>query len=180
MVVATEAKCLTSGSFNTNFKSFIRGCRSTNDNARTYNIITSGEIVDIFVNEQASANNLLISFTGLKALLNNSNVNISTLDNLKNNLNEIHNKIDEVESKIEVENQKFLTRVTDAPKKTDYFGNLQDIALGFFFFSLFLLTIILTIIQYSKQDGSLKLALYTFIGMIIGIIVIYGLLKEVA
>ena len=179
-MVATEAQCLTSGDFNRGFQSFIKTCVSTEDNARSFNIIRAQEIDDIFVNEQASASDLLTTFNGVKVLLNNSNVNRSTLDNLNNNLTEIQNKIEEVDSKIEVENQKFLTRVTDAPKKTDYLGNLQDVALGFFFFSLILLTIIITIIQYSKVEGSLKLALYTFIGMIVGIVVIFGLLKEVA
>ena len=180
MVVATEAKCLRSGSFNAGFNSFIQQCISPSDIGRSRNIIKADDIVTIFENEQAASLDLLTTFNGIEKLRDSSDVSQGTLNNLNTQLDNIKNKIDEIDSQIEVENQKFLTNVTTAPKKTSYLGNLQDIALGLFFFSLIIITIILSFIQYSKPEGSFKAAAYTFLGMVIAIVVIYGLLKEIA
>jgi gas vesicle protein len=180
MVVATEARCLTSGSFNTGFQSFIQTCISSADTARSLHVINTDDIKTIFQNEQDTATDLITSFQGIQTILGTTNVNQSKLDDLTNTLDTINKKIEDTNSEIEVENQKFISSVTDAPKKSDYLGNLQDIALGLFFFSLFLITIILTVIQYARPGGSLKLAGYTLLGMLVAILVIYGLLKEIA
>jgi len=180
MVVATEARCLTSGSFNTGFQSFIQTCISPTDIARSLKVINTDDIKDIFENEQAIATDQITTFQSIETLLGPTRLTVNRSEVLETNLIDINKEIEDTEAQIEVENQKFISTVTDAPKNSDYLGNLQDIALGLFFFSLFLITIILTVIQYARPGGSLKLAGYTLLGMMVAILVIYGLLKEIA
>jgi hypothetical protein len=49
-----------------------------------------------------------------------------------------------------------------------------------FFGSIFILIIVLTVIQGTKVNGSLKMAIFTLLGGIVITIIIYALVKEVA
>lgn len=166
----------------TPFNTYINTCLSADEQSKANNLINPTKITEIFQKEQAIQTDLFTSLSGVQAL-NSSGLKIVPsveIGSLNNKLAEINKEIKDNENKTEIQNQKFLQSITGAPKSTYLLANYQDVALMFFFGSIFLFTIVITIIQFMKKNGSLKSAVITFVSMIIAIIVTYGLLKEIA
>ena len=184
MVVLTNSQCTANGAFQQGFSQFITTCASSADQSAMNNIIKPNDITDIITHEKSMQDDLITSLTGIKDLRSLGGVNSSDLIGKVNELNSQITKLEQQkadnESKTDVQNQIFLQTITDAPKKTSSLANLNDVALGIFFGSIFIFTIIITLVQATKVNGSLKLALYTLIGMIIMTIIVYALVKEVA
>jgi len=157
---------------------------SSSEASQSINLIKTDDIKELFNKEQAKANDLLMALNGVKdfgaTTATDSIGLISKSLNLDEKINIIQDEIDETSLMIETSNQIFLDKMYTAPKKSNVLANLQDVSLGIFFGSLILLTIIFTILQYSKTDGSLKTSLITFLVMVVIIIIIFAILKEVA
>ena len=184
MVLLSKAECTASGSFRTNFDNFINQCASQSDTSSINNIINPSDITELIENEKSIEDDLLTSLQGIKDLRTQGGVSTGNLRNqitsLQSRIESIKAQIKENEDKAEVQNQIFLQSVSSSPKKTSKLGNLNDLALGIFFTSIFIFIITITIVQITKINGSLTYGLYTFISMIIITLVIYALIKEVA
>ena len=184
MVLTTNAQCTASGAFQTNFSQFITQCASPEDNSAVNNIIKPDDIREIITREKAIQQDLIVSLTGLKDLKSLGGDSAGDLIGKKNNLEgqitEIDAKIKENTNKIEAQNQMFLQGITKSPKKTNSLANINDLALFIFFGSFFIFTVVVTVIQATKINGSLKNGAFTFIGMFVIGIILYALVKEVA
>jgi hypothetical protein len=185
MVVLTNSQCTgSSATFQQGFSQFITACASDPDKANMNNIINPSEINDIITREQAIQQDLLTSLTGIRDLKNLGGANAAgqatSAADIASKIADVDKEMREIDNKIEVQNQLFLQNITKAPKNTSRLANLNDISLGIFFGSIFILIIVLTVIQGTKINGSLKSALFTLIGGIIMAIVIYALVKELA
>jgi len=184
MVNLNIASCLAGGSNYNTFNSFLSTCMSSSEASQSENLITTNDIKEVFNKEQAKANDLLTALNGVKdfgATTGTDSISlVSKSLNLDEKINLLQTEIDDTNLMIETANQIFLDKLTTAPKKSSVLANLQDVSLGIFFGSLILLTIIFTILQYSKTNGSLKTALITFIVMVVIIVIIFAILKEVA
>jgi hypothetical protein len=164
------------------FQTYINTCLTADEQSQANNIISGNKITEMFTYQQAIQTDLLTSLNGVKAL-NNSGLKVVPsieLNKLNTRLADIRKEIKDNETQIEVQNQKFLQSITSAPKSSYLLANYQDVTLMFFFGSLILFTIVITIIQFTKKDGSVKGAVAVFLAMFFTIIVTYGLLKEVA
>jgi len=184
MVVLTNSQCTANGAFQTGFSQFITTCTSPADQSTMNNIIKSSDIINIITHEKAMQDDLITSLSGIRDLRSLGGVNSADLVGKVTELNSQIAKLEQQkadnESQTDVQNQIFLQTITDAPKKTSRLANLNDVALGVFFGSIFIFTIIITIVQATKVGGSLTIAFYTFIGMIVMTIIVYALVKEVA
>ena len=184
MVVLTNSQCTASGAFQQGFSQFITNCVSSDDLSAINNVIRPTDINDIITTEKSIQDDLLTSLQGIKDLRSLGGLNaadqVSSAADIASQIAGINKKIQDNENETEVQNQIFLQSVTNAPKKTSRLSNLNDISLGVFFGSIFILLIVLTVIQGTKINGSLTLAIYTLIGGIIVTIIIYALVKEVA
>lgn len=184
MVLLTNSQCTANGAFQQGFSQFITTCASPTDQSAMNNIIKPADIIDIITHEKSMQQDLQTSLTGIRDLRSIGGVNSGDLLGKVNDLNSQIKKMEQEkidnENQTDVQNQIFLQTVTDAPKKTSSLANLNDVTLGVFFGSIFIFTIIITIVQATKVNGSLKLALYTLIGMIIMTIIVYALVKELA
>ena len=166
----------------TPFNTYITTCLSPDEQSKTNNLINPNTIKDIFQKEQAIQTDLITSLSGVQAL-NSSGLKVVPsieLNNLNAKLAAIDKETKDNEAQIEVQNQKFLQSITTAPKSSYLLANYQDVSLMFFFGSMVLFTIVVTIVQFSKKDGTVKGAVGIFFAMIVTIIVTYGLLKEIA
>lgn len=184
MVVLTNSQCTASGAFQQGFSQFISACASTADQTAMNNVISSSDINDIITHERAIQQDLLTSLTGLRDLKNLGGANavgqVASAANIEEQIANINQKIQDNDNQIEIQNQIFLQSITKAPKNTSRLANLNDISLGIFFGSIFILIILLTVIQGTKVNGSLKMAIFTLLGGIVITIIIYALVKEVA
>ncbi len=177
------AQCISSGTLYNNFQSFMNQCITAEDSQAINNVLNPNDFKTIIDNERAKQDDLMASLQGIASRAGpNSGASdtVQTANNLQSQLAEINKKIQKNEREADAQNQIFLERVTDAPKKTNKLANLQDVTLGVFFISLLILTIVITIIQYAKKDGSFKRAGFTFLVMCLVILILYALLKEVA
>jgi hypothetical protein len=178
----TNSACTAATLTTMSFPVYITTCLSTDEQSQANNILSGNAITEIFQKEQAIQTDLLTSLNGIKAL-NSSGLKVVPsiqLNNLNTKLADIRKEIKDTETQIEVQNQKFLQSITSAPKSSYLLANYQDATLMFFFGSLLLFTIVITIIQFSKKDGTVKGTVAVFLAMIVTIIITYGLLKEVA
>ena len=184
MVLTTNAQCTSGGAFQTNFSQFITQCASPADDSAIANIIRPDDIKEIIEKEKAIQQDLITSLTGLKDLKtlggDSSGNLVQRRNNLEGQIAEIEAKIRDNTNKIDAQNQMFLQGITKAPKKTSSLANLNDVALFIFFGSFFVFTVVVTVIQGTKVNGSLKTAAYTLIGMFVIGIILYALIKEVA
>jgi hypothetical protein len=184
MVNLSIASCLAGGSNYNTFTSFLSTCMDSSEFSQSVNLIKTDDIKELFNNEQAKANDLLTALNGVKdfgATTGTDSVGLVYKSlNLDEKINVLQAEIDDTTLMIETANQIFLDKIYTAPKKSSVLANLQDVSLGIFFGSLVLLTIIFTILQYAKTDGSLKKSLITFLVMIVIIVIIFANLKEVA
>ena len=184
MVVLTNSQCTANGAFQTGFSQFITTCASPADDSAMNNIIKPSDITEIITREKAIEQDLITSLTGIKDLRSLGGVSgadlVGKVSNLNSQIAKLEQEKADNENQTDVQNQIFLQTVADAPKKTSKLANLNDIALGIFFGSIFIFTIIITIVQATKVGGSLTIAFYTFIGMIVMTIIVYALVKEVA
>jgi hypothetical protein len=180
----TGASCTAATGFQQGFSQFISACASDPDKANRTNIINPSEIRDIITHEQAIQEDLLTSLRGIRDLKNLGGANTvgqtESAATITAQIAEIDKQIKDIDNQTEVQNQVFLQSITSAPKKTSRLANLNDISLGIFFGSIFIFIVVITVIQGTKINGSLKMALYTLIGGIVMTIVIYALVKEVA
>jgi predicted LPLAT superfamily acyltransferase len=176
----TKPNCVNPAS--TPFDTYITTCLTTTEQSRANNIIDSTKIREVFQKEQAIQTDLFTSLSGVQAL-NSSGLKVVPsieLNSLNSKLADINQQIKDNEAKTEVQNQKFLQSITSAPKSSYLLANYQDVALMFFFGSMVLFTIVMTFVQFSKKDGTVKGAAAAFLAMVVMIIVTYGLVKEVA
>ena len=184
MVNLNIASCLAGGSNYNSFNSFLSTCMSSSESSQSINLIKTDDIKELFNKEQAKATDLLTALNGVKDFAGTTGTDSISLAskslNIDEKINAVQTEIDDTNLMIETANQVFLDKITIAPKKSNVLANLQDVSLGIFFGSLILLTIIFTILQYSKADGSLKKSLITFLVMVVIIIIIFAILKEVA
>jgi hypothetical protein len=164
------------------FQSYINTCLSTDEQSQANTLINPITLSNIFDKEKAIQTDLITSLNGVQAL-NSSGLKIVPsieISSLNTKLTNINKQIKDNENKTEIQNQKFLQSITTAPKSTYLLANYQDVSLMFFFGSMVLFTIVVTFVQFSKKDGSVKGAATLFITMVVAMIVTYGLLKEVA
>jgi hypothetical protein len=183
MVLTTNSQCTASGAFQQQFSQFISTCASADDNSAINNIIKSDDIKGIIEDEQAVLGDLISSLTGLKDLRTPGSVSedpVARRSSLEKQMTDIEAKIKENTNKIDAQNQMFLQGITSAPKKTNTLANFNDLSLFIFFGSFFVFTVVVTVIQGTKINGSLKTSAYTLIGMLVIGIVLYALIKEVA
>ena len=184
MVLLTNSQCTASGAFQIGFNDFIRTCASDSDRTARNNIINPDDIKEIIEQEKSIQDDLLTSLTGIRDLRNIGGVNsgdlIGKVNELDSQIKKLEQQKTDNENQTDVQNQIFLQTVTDAPKKTSSLANLNDVALAIFFGSIFIFTVIISVVQATKVDGSLKLALYTIIGMVGVTIIVYALVKELA
>jgi hypothetical protein len=184
MVVLTNSQCTANGAFQTGFSQFITNCASPADDSAMNNIIKPSDITEIITREKAIEQDLLTSLTGIRDLRSLGGVNgadlVGKVTDLNSQIEKLEKEKSDNESKTDVQNQIFLQTVTDAPKKSTSLANLNDVALGIFFGSIFIFTIIINIVQATKVNGSITMGLYTLIGMIVVTIIVYALVKQVA
>ena len=176
----TNSICLNPAT--TDFNTYITTCLTPAEQSRRNNIINPNTIRDIFQKEQAIQTDLFTSLSGVQAL-NSSGLKVVPsieLNNLNAKLQDINQQIKDNEAKSEIQNQKFLQSITTAPKSTYLLANYQDVALMFFFGSMVLFTLVITFVQFSKKDGTVKGTVAVFLAMVVTMIVTYGLLKEIA
>jgi hypothetical protein len=178
----TKSECTAATLTTMAFQTYINTCLSADEQSQANNLISGPTLTNIFDKEKAIQTDLITSLNGVKAL-NSSGLKIVPsieIGSLNTKLTNINKEIKDNENQTEVNNQKFLQSITTAPKSTYLLANYQDVSLMFFFGSMVIFTIVVTIVQFSKKDGSLKGAATLFMTMVVVMLVIYGLLKEIA
>lgn len=189
MVNKNNATCLPgtgsgSTSLNQSFQEFLTSCASSDDISRMENLITFQSIKELFEQERSNADDLIRSLQNLRTLKNTAKLKIEELatkhSGIDNDINTLKETISATEQQVESANEQFMQTITEAPEKTHSLANFQDLALGVFFLSLFILTGLFTVVQWMRPDGGIKTGFMTFGGMSILILIIYALLKEVA
>jgi predicted DNA binding CopG/RHH family protein len=175
-------QCTAATASGMSFQSYINTCLSTDEQSQANTLINPTTLSNIFDKEKAIQTDLITSLNGVKDL-NSSGLKIVPsieIGSLNTKLANINKEIKDNENQTEVNNQKFLQSITTAPKSTYLLANYQDVSLMFFFGSMIVFTIVVTIVQFSKKDGSLKGAATLFMTMVVVMLVTYGLLKEIA
>jgi hypothetical protein len=189
MVNKNNATCLPgtgvgSTSLNQSFQEFLKTCASPEDMSRMENLITFQSIKEIFEQERSNADDLIRSLQNLRTLKNTAKLKIEELatkhSGIDNDIEVLKEKIAFTEQQVDAANEQFMETITEAPTKSHSLANFQDLALGVFFTSLFILTILFTIVQWMRPDGGFMTALMTFGGMVLLSLIVYALLKEVA
>ncbi len=183
MVNLSNPGCTAAGALQLPFMEYVKQCTTSNDTARALNFLKFQEIKEQFEKERAQADSLLRSIQNIRSL--KTSKKMRDQDTAEKNrqiddeIQEAKEELANLTSQTDAANEQFMETVVDAPKESSRFANYQDLAIGSFFGSFLILTIILMIIQYMRPDGGGWTAVKTLGGMIVIGIIIFAILREI-
>jgi hypothetical protein len=182
MAGTPNAACLSPTT--TSYSTYIANCMNTADTVNMNNLITQTDFTELLTVQEALATDTLTKLRNINDNLDQGGANIESVNNTVKSISEeitnIENEIANKKNEIEAISQDFIESITTSPKEINTFGNIQDVALAAFFISFIILIFTLCLVQYSKPGGSLLIAFYTFLAMVILLMVIYAIIQQVA
>jgi hypothetical protein len=182
----TNAQCTLGTSETRTFETYLRSCRTIQDNTRANNFF-SPSTVDFnnsFENLRAQFDNLLHSGNSISVMADMAGATGDQanrqLDTLQKRRDMLAAEIKSMRSKVEGSDRQFLDDIMNGTPKKELAPSLQDGALLLFWFSWMIMVVTIVGVRWGSPSGGWKPGLFTLLLMILVTICVYAILGMVA